>query len=127
MASTIISQITDSFDKANESGDLLFFPSTIHHHEESGVQVCGHSFHVFRPAMFLTVCLAILQFEIRLCPALQNKPKLPTPHFDHSNVDSGLGVDQRKPDPFAPPYIPNLFVGELHDKDREDDYVILVR
>jgi len=66
-----------------------------------------------------------LQFEIRLCPALQHKPKLPTPHFSPAK-DHGLGADRSKPDPFAPPYIPNLVVGELNDEEGEDDYVVLL-
>jgi len=95
MATTILSHLSEKFDKAGEAGDLLFFPSEIHHHEERGVE-----------------------FEIRLCPALQKKPALPTPHFD-----AGLGVSKSK-DPFAPPYIPGLFLGEL--KDEEEEYVLLL-
>lgn len=41
MASTIISRISDRFDAARDSEDLLFFPSTIHHlrDEQAGVEV----------------------------------------------------------------------------------------
>ncbi|KAG8706808.1 bifunctional AP-4-A phosphorylase/ADP sulfurylase, partial [Ceratobasidium sp. 423] len=55
-------------------------------------------------------------FEITICPALQKKPTLPAPEF--TKVD--------KPDPFAPPYIPDLFVGDLKDELDGDEYVILL-
>jgi hypothetical protein len=35
----IIAKLSQRFDKAKESGDLLFFPSTIQKHEEYGVEV----------------------------------------------------------------------------------------
>lgn len=35
----IISSLPARFDKARESGDLLFFPSTVHKHSEFGVEV----------------------------------------------------------------------------------------
>lgn len=71
------------------------------------------------------------QFEIRLCPALQKKPKLPTPQFDdQSGTDTtskgDLANERSKPDPFAPPYIQNLLIGELKDEDEGVEYVILV-
>jgi hypothetical protein len=47
-----------------------------------------------------------------------HKPKLDTPHFDPEK-DRFL---HKKPDPFAPPYNTDLYVGELGG-----DYVILVR
>lgn len=59
-----------------------------------------------------------VQYEIRLCPALQNKPALPTPNFTPS--------EKKAFDPFAPPYNQNLFVGELRDEDNAEDYVVLV-
>ncbi|KAG8742671.1 bifunctional AP-4-A phosphorylase/ADP sulfurylase [Ceratobasidium sp. 414] len=57
-----------------------------------------------------------LSFEISTCPALQNKPTLPAPDF----------VKHDKPDPFAPPYVTDLYVGELKDELDGDEYVILV-
>ncbi|KAF8575102.1 HIT-like protein [Ramaria rubella] len=85
----IISSLQPAFEKALASGDVLFFPSTIHSHSDSGVQ-----------------------FELRLCPALQQKPKL-----------SAEGTSARY-DPFAPPYIPKLLVGELTTD--EEEYVVLL-
>jgi hypothetical protein len=35
----VIAQLPASFAKAKESGDLLFFPSTVHKHSECGVEV----------------------------------------------------------------------------------------
>ncbi|KIP10933.1 hypothetical protein PHLGIDRAFT_28233 [Phlebiopsis gigantea 11061_1 CR5-6] len=100
----IIAKLSDGFNKARDEGDLLFFPSTIHNHKEYGVE-----------------------WEIRLCPALQNKPALPTPHFD-AKVDekrAAFGTEGKAFDPFAPPYVPNLYVGDLKDADEGNEYVVL--
>jgi hypothetical protein len=44
-ASDIITRLRPAFDKAKESGDLLFFPSTIETHtDESGLEVRHLSF-----------------------------------------------------------------------------------
>ncbi|KAH9859105.1 ATP adenylyltransferase-domain-containing protein [Lenzites betulinus] len=100
----IIAKLPEAFDKARASGDLLFFPSTVHKHSEHGVE-----------------------FEIRLCPALQDKPPLPTPHFDGDAPQLGDApkTEKTKPDPFAPPYVPNLFLGEVRDEEEGDEYAIL--
>ncbi|KAH8107239.1 ATP adenylyltransferase-domain-containing protein [Cristinia sonorae] len=98
----IIKDLPERFQKAKESGDLLFFPSTIHKHVEGGVE-----------------------YEIRLCPALQHKPNLPTPHFDAAQDQKKAEIQQGKPDPFAPPYVPNLYIGELKDVEEDTDYVVL--
>ncbi|KAJ7268691.1 ATP adenylyltransferase-domain-containing protein [Mycena haematopus] len=85
------------YQKAQAEGDLLFFPSTIVKHLDSGIE-----------------------YEIRLCPALQNKPTLPTPHFTAQD-------DTKKAfDPFQPPYNHNLHIGELRDEDNAEDYVVLL-
>lgn len=66
------------------------------------------------------------QFEIRLCPALQKKPALPTPNFDPHTKE--LPVQEHNggtSDPFSPPYIPNLHVGDLKDESGTE-YVLLV-
>ncbi|KAF8693066.1 ATP adenylyltransferase, partial [Rhizoctonia solani] len=57
-----------------------------------------------------------INFEITTCPALQKKPALPAPDFSKRD----------KPDPFAPPYVPDLFIGELKDELEGDEYVILL-
>ncbi|KAJ3762355.1 ATP adenylyltransferase-domain-containing protein [Lentinula raphanica] len=100
LASEIISKIPISYENGLESGSLLFFPSTVDVHPELGVE-----------------------FEIRLCPALQKKPRLPTPNF-------GDGTTVSKPmdkfDPFAPPYDPGLLVGELTSEEISGQYVVLM-
>jgi len=100
--SEIISVIPACFEKAKSSGDLLFYPSDVHVHEDSG-----------------------LKFQIRLCPALLHKPTLPTPHFDSSNDRTSINNGKQK-DPFKPPYNPNLLVGELKDENEGTEYVILL-
>ncbi|CAE7183721.1 unnamed protein product [Rhizoctonia solani] len=55
-------------------------------------------------------------FEITICPALQKKPLLPAPDF--AKVD--------KPDPFAPPYVLDLYIGDLKDELEGDEYAILL-
>ncbi|KAF9010571.1 ATP adenylyltransferase-domain-containing protein [Cyathus striatus] len=84
----IIATVPESFKKALNSGDLFYFPSTIKKHLDSSVE-----------------------FEIRLCPALQNKPHLPTPHFD-SDVATDGGL--------------SLHVGDLHDELNNEEYAILL-
>ncbi|KAJ7045808.1 ATP adenylyltransferase-domain-containing protein [Mycena alexandri] len=81
-------------------GDLLFFPSTIVKHEDSGIE-----------------------YEIRLCPALQNKPALPIPNF---TAHDKTPLKNKGGDPFEPPYNPNLHVGDLRDEDNTEDYVVLL-
>ncbi|KAH9176350.1 hypothetical protein EDB89DRAFT_2126767 [Lactarius sanguifluus] len=60
----IVSAIRPAFEKGKASGDLLFFPSEVHTHKDLGID-----------------------FEIRLCPALLQKPPLPTPHFEEAVGD----------------------------------------
>ncbi|KAI0339771.1 hypothetical protein BDW22DRAFT_1335536 [Trametopsis cervina] len=100
----IIAQLPAGFERAKEAGDVLFFPSTVHTHNEFGVE-----------------------WEITLCPALQTKPKLPTPHFDAAADEqrAQLSKEGRKFDPFAPPYVPNLLLGELKDETEGEEYVVL--
>ncbi|KAF8520474.1 ATP adenylyltransferase-domain-containing protein [Hysterangium stoloniferum] len=86
----IILKVPVAFDEALTSEDLLLFHSDVNKHEESNVQ-----------------------FELRLCPALQKKPQ------SHSAV-----ISQGHIDPFAPPYNPKLLVGEL-DVEGED-YIVLL-
>ncbi|KAJ4483179.1 ATP adenylyltransferase-domain-containing protein [Lentinula aciculospora] len=99
LAPEIISKIPASYESGLASGSLFFFPSTVNIHPELGVD-----------------------FEIRLCPALQKKPKLPTPHFD-SNIVEPVSEPL---DPFAPPYDPGLFVGELSSEEISEQYVVLM-
>ncbi|KAK7685175.1 hypothetical protein QCA50_011538 [Cerrena zonata] len=97
----IIKGLSAKYDKAIESGDLLFFPSTNTTYEENGVE-----------------------FEIRLCPALQKKPSEPTPHFDAEEDAKKVEKDSKR-DPFAPPYNENLYIGEVIDEEEHAEYVVL--
>ncbi|TFK83200.1 HIT-like protein [Polyporus arcularius HHB13444] len=97
----ILAKLPENFDKARESGDLLFFPSSVHTHAENGIE-----------------------FQIRLCPALQNKPRLPTPDFT-KDAPSAQAQEQKRHDPFAPPYVPALHLGEVRDASEGREYVIL--
>ncbi|CAE6359746.1 unnamed protein product [Rhizoctonia solani] len=91
--SEVVSSIPSKFETAKSSGALFFYPSTHSKAPERG-----------------------LNFEITVCPALQQKPVLPEPTSDQTD----------KPDPFAPPYVPDLYVGDLKDELDGDEYVILV-
>jgi ATP adenylyltransferase len=106
--SIIISSIPKAFDKALSQGDLFFFPSTTHVHRDEKLRI---------------------EFEIRTCPALQKKPTLPTPHFD-PNITSQDELPPQdhnggRSDPLAPPYVPNLHVGDLKD-EYGNEYVVLL-
>lgn len=65
------------------------------------------------------------QFEIRLCPALQKKPVLPTPQFEVPPVVSST-TEEKPVDPFMPPYNKGLYIGELKDELEDKEYVVLV-
>ncbi|KAI9463602.1 ATP adenylyltransferase-domain-containing protein [Lactarius psammicola] len=96
----IVSAIRPAFEKGKASGDLLFFPSEVHTHRDLGID-----------------------FEIRLCPALLQKPTLPTPPLEVTAADSER---EKRPDPFKPPYNPNLYVGELKDEEEGIEYAVLL-
>ncbi|KAF5321575.1 hypothetical protein D9619_001543 [Psilocybe cf. subviscida] len=96
----IINKVPAAFEKGLASGDLFFFPSTVEKHTESTVE-----------------------YQIRLCPALQHKPTLPTPHFE---PPASPTKKDKSFDPFAPPYNENLYVAELKDEESNEDFVILL-
>ena len=76
----------------------------------------------------MPVAWQIVQFEIRICPALQLKPTLPAPPVDAGNaVVAGQGNSGMVFDPFAPPYNTNLYVGELKADNSQEEFVVLVR
>ncbi|RDB24926.1 Diadenosine 5',5'''-P1,P4-tetraphosphate phosphorylase 2 [Hypsizygus marmoreus] len=101
----IIALISESFNKARNSGDLFFFPSTLTRHTDAGIE-----------------------FEIKLCPALQKKPQLPTPDLEadpSAKADLTVPNEKKLVDPFTPPFNPNLHIGDLCDEDGEE-YVVLL-
>lgn len=72
------------------------------------------------------------KFEIRLCPALLNKPTLPTPHFAGdadaaARNDPVHQVDKQaeKRDPFLAPYNSG-YLGELYDEEDGESFALLV-
>lgn len=62
--------------------------------------------------------IAIKQFEIRFAPALSKKPT-------KAKDDEPAGT---KPDPFMPPYVPELFVAEdtINTEGQDEGFVVLV-
>lgn len=94
--SNIIATVPKKFENARQTGDLLLFQSTITRHQDLGVE-----------------------FEVRLCPALQKKPHLISDH------DGDSAQEKDHFDPFNPPYNPNLHVGDLQDEDGAE-YVVLL-
>ncbi|KZO92600.1 HIT-like protein [Calocera viscosa TUFC12733] len=93
-AEEIVKRVPRCATEASESGDLLYFPSDFYTYEENGID-----------------------FHIRHCPALLQKPALPAPDFSQQPV---------KKDPFAPPYVEKLVIGELKQEDGESQYVALL-
>nr|GAT58563.1 predicted protein [Mycena chlorophos] len=96
--SHILEKLSSAFDAAQKEGDLLFFPSTVVKHQDEKVV-----------------------YEIRLCPALQNKPTLPTPDFAPQELH-----EKKKEDPFSPPYNPHLHVGDIRDEESGTEYAVLL-
>jgi hypothetical protein len=66
----IIAKLPERFTKAREEGDLLFFPSTIHKHEEFGVEVCKSILScVTWPASSASACFAVGDPSVPCPPA----------------------------------------------------------
>ncbi|KAG2342474.1 hypothetical protein BDR05DRAFT_1060214 [Suillus weaverae] len=105
-ASDIISALSSRFEAAQSSGDLFFFPSEVSKHEEIGIE-----------------------WEIRLCTALQKKPVVSPPSGEAGIAPSQanqLDETAKNSDPFAPPYVPNLHVGDLRDESSGAEYGVLL-
>ncbi|KAG9316613.1 hypothetical protein JVU11DRAFT_2667 [Chiua virens] len=101
-ASDIISMLPEKLKIATESGDGFLFPSVIHEHQDIG-----------------------LEFQLRLCTALQKKPVGRNAAGQLSISSDSSAINEK--DPFAPPYSPQLYVGELSLQDgyESSDYVVL--
>ena len=56
---------------------------------------------------------------------MQDKPRLPTPDFS-PDAPPPEEQEKKRHDPFAPPYNPNLLLGEVRDEAEGNEYVILV-
>ena len=89
---------------------------------------------------------AHLQFNVRLCPALQDKAKAKSEALakvrggqdgspdakrqrkeDTEGFSDGSNGKQNSKEPFKPPYVEELFVGALKGLDGEKDMSALVR
>jgi len=98
--SDIISVLPEKFKNASEQ---IVFPSIVYEHQDIG-----------------------LEFELRLCTAIQKKTvdRDAAGHLSLSSESSAVA----KKNPFAPPYDPQLYLGELSLQDGDDasDYVVLL-
>lgn len=86
----------------------------------------------------------IWQFNVRICPALQDKAKAKAdalaairaendgspdkkrPRVANEGNKDGLLNKQNEQEPFKPPYVPELFVGSLEGFEGEEGMSILV-
>lgn len=97
----LIAKLQSSFEDACRTGDLLFFPSTVVIHNDSDIE-----------------------YEIQICPALQNKPapKFPTDLTGDAATQENGG---KTFDPFAPPYT-NLHIGDLKEEESQEEFIVLL-
>ena len=70
-----------------------------------------------------------LSYAERAKKAQNIKPRGPSQHVVPSNVSIAFGTEEdcakpekRETDPFAPPYVPNLHLGELKDTEEDAEY-----
>lgn len=86
----------------------------------------------------------IWQFNVRLCPALQDKAKAKADALAAIRAEKDGSPDKKRPrvtneddkvelvnkqnelEPFKPPYVPELFVGSLEGFEGEEGMSILV-
>lgn len=86
----------------------------------------------------------ILQFNVRICPSLQNKAKAKEDALAAVRAEKDGSPDKKRPrvanedkeeepvnkqnelEPFKPPYVPELFVGSLEGLEGEEGMSILV-
>ncbi|KAJ9102558.1 hypothetical protein QFC21_002959 [Naganishia friedmannii] len=120
---SVISNLTPKFNKARQSGALYFFDSEVKDVEQNE-----------------------RRFQIRICPALLDKSKAKaeaeakvraqqanstpkgtaaTPGVAKDNAKKINSEEKEKRSPFEPPYVEDLFVGELEGLEGEDGMVVL--
>jgi ATP adenylyltransferase len=66
------------------------------------------------------------QFEVRVCPALQDKAKAKQEADAKVGKSSDDEAESKKSSPFEPPYIEDLFVGDVEGTEGEEGMVMLV-
>lgn len=116
----LVARVPDAYNAAVVAGSVFYFPSTVETHAEADTEVRARDLRVAH-----SILTRKRQFEIRLCPALLKKPALPTPHFE-TDQPASMQRPAHK-DPFAPPFEPTIFIGELKDDEIEADHIFLVR
>ncbi|OWZ32838.1 hypothetical protein C347_02633 [Cryptococcus neoformans AD2-60a] len=117
----LLSKLPEKFDEARSSGQLFYFPS-----EAKDVISQGR------------------RFNVRICPALQDKAKAKAdalaairaendgspdkkrPRVANEGNKDGLLNKQNEQEPFKPPYVPELFVGSLEGFEGEEGMSILL-
>ena len=80
--SAIISALRPAFEKGKESGDLLFFPSQVHTHQDLGIDV-GHIGSPTSPSpdprsTRITFVLSLVRDQVMPCVAAETRPPDPT-------------------------------------------------
>lgn len=73
----------------------------------------------------MPLLIQLIQFNIRLCPALQDKAKAKQEVLAQAPEAKRQKTETKEP--FKPPYVPELFVGAVKGLDGEDDMSVLVR
>ena len=118
--SDIISALPEKFKNARER---IVFPSVVYGHQDIGLEV---RFLQRADTEFPSHLPSPSQFELRLCTAIQKKTldRDAAGHLSLSSESSAVA----KNNPFAPPFVPELYLGELslQDGDEVSDYVVLV-
>lgn len=117
-------KIKAQYKAARESNAVIFFDSEVVEldDEQTGIPASGKVLRMRAVADLLSE-----QFEVRLVPGLAKKPQ-----GEGHSADSDRKKEHAAPsDPFAPPYIEELFVAEETVKEDEHDagesFVVLVR
>lgn len=126
----IASKLSGQYEKAKVSGDLFAYDSTVEHVEEDGIRVSASVSRLARPAddQDFDPCLALLQFEVRVCPALKAKHDASTAVTASADVDKPTPAPKRvKPDdPFEGPYESDLLVGRVGQEEGGEKMVALL-
>ena len=99
-----LAALPTKFSQARSAGALYFFDSDVKTVDQEGDR-----------------------FDIRICPALQDKAKATREADEKNGVTSSTADQPKKSSPFEPPYVPELFVGDVPGFDGEEGLAMLVR
>lgn len=67
-----------------------------------------------------------MQYQIRVCPALQDKAKATKEAAAKVKQDTGADAPTQKKSPFEPPYIEDLHVGDIEGPEGEEGMAVLL-